>query len=318
MASYTRRAATRLGVKCAIDVLTAVGTGDDPLSTEILADLKSHSLGIHPGTRQLRGKQLGIVINLKDKAGAPAREKVRLDRRNSAFRDLLDGAPDTDLAWMTEGYSHIVVSGTSLACILDRGRLLALLDSARLADPSVQIILCTNLRASNWQMPDRDDPSGLSPDDAEWRRKARRWLDPVIMSADVVFANFADERQLRGCEAPREAIEEFRALNTHAEIVVTNDALPILVSYPAGEQQRIDTLGVPPTEAVVDTVGAGDAFAGTYLAARLAGRSCYAAAECGLAIATQVVTFDGALPRRGISLVFDPALFDTPRDPRPA
>jgi 2-dehydro-3-deoxygluconokinase len=316
MASYTRRAATRLGVNCAIDVLTAVGTADDPLSTEILADLKSHSLGIHPGTKRLPGKHLGIVINLKDKTGAPAREKVRLDRRNSAFRDLLDGAAETDLASMTEGYSHIVVSGTSLACIRDRASLLVLLESARLANPSPQIIVCTNLRASNWQMPDRDDPSGLTPDDAAWRQKARRWLDAAIELADVVFANFADERQLRGCESPRDAVEELRALNAHAEIVVTDDAFPILVSYGAGDEQRLETLGVPPTGAVVDTVGAGDAFAGTYLAARLAGRSCYAAAECALAIATQVVTFDGALPRHGKSLVFDPGLFDTPHDRR--
>lgn len=318
MASYTRRAATRLGVNCTIEVLTAVGTGDDPLSTEILADLKSHSLGIHPDTKRLPGKQLGIVINLKDKTGAPAREKVRLDRRHSAFRDLLDGAADTDLASMTEGYSHIVVSGTSLACILDRANLLALLESARRANPSVQIVVCTNLRASNWQMPDRDDPSGLSPSDVAWRQKARRWLGAAIGLADVVFANFADERQLRGCETPREAIEKLRALNAHAEIVVTNDALPILVSYVAGEDHRLDTLDVPSAASVVDTVGAGDAFAGTYLAARLAGRSCHAAAECALAIATQVVTFDGALPRQGVSLVFDPGLFDSPHDARRA
>lgn len=316
MASYTRRAATRLGVNCAIEVLTAVGTGDDPLSTEILADLKSHSLGTHPDTKRLPGKQLGIVINLKDKTGAPAREKVRLDRRNSAFRDLLDGATEADLARMTEGYSHIVVSGTTLACILDRASLLALLESARRANPDLQIIVCTNLRASNWQMPDRDDASGLSPDDVAWRQKARRWLGAAIELADVVFANFADERQLRGCDTPRDALDELRALNPHAEVVLTNDALPILVSYAAGEEHRLDTLDVPHTAAVVDTVGAGDAFAGTYLAARLAGRSCYAAAECALAIATQVVTFDGALPRHGISIVFDPGLFDSPHDAR--
>jgi 2-dehydro-3-deoxygluconokinase len=316
MASYTRRAATRLGANCAIEVLTAVGTGDDPLSTEILADLKSHSLGIHPDTKRLPGKQLGIVINLKDKSGAPAREKVRLDRRNSAFRNLLDGAAERDLARMTEGYSHIVVSGTSLACILDRANLLALLENARRTNPSLQIIVCTNLRASNWQMPDRQDSSGLSPNDVVWRQKARRWLDAAIELADLVFANFADERQLRGCETPHAATEELRALNAHAEIVVTNDAFPILVSHAAGEELRLDTLDVPTVDRVVDTVGAGDAFAGTYLAARLAGRSCHAAAECALAIATQVVTFDGALPRHGISLVFDPGLFDTPRDER--
>lgn len=316
MASYTRRAATRLGVNCSIEVLTAVGTADDPLSTEILADLKSHSLGIHPDTKQLPGKQLGIVINLKDKSGAPAHEKVRLDRRDSAFRDLLVGAAESDLARMMEGYSHIVVSGTSLACILDRANLLALLAIARHANPSLQIIVCTNLRASNWQMPDRDDPSGLPPNDVAWRHKARRCLDSAIALADMVFANFADERHLRGCKTPREAAEELRTLNAHAEIVVTNDALPILLSYAARDEHRLDTLDVPTANAVVDTVGAGDAFAGTYLAARLAGRSCHAAAECALAIATQVVTFDGALPRHGIALVFDPGLFDSHPGPK--
>jgi 2-dehydro-3-deoxygluconokinase len=134
--------------------------------------------------------------------------------------------------------------------------------------------------------------------------------------ADLVFANFADEHQLRGCETPREAVQELRALNAHAEIVVTNDALPVLVSDAVGAEHRLDTLDVPPAGAVVDTVGAGDAFAGTYLAARLAGRASRAAADCALAIATQVVTFDGALPRHGRSLVFDPGLFDTSRGAR--
>jgi 2-dehydro-3-deoxygluconokinase len=149
-----------------------------------------------------------------------------------------------------------------------------------------------------------------------WQQKARRWLDAAIEMADLVFANFADEHQLRGCETPCEAAQELRALNAHAEIVVTNDALPVLVSYAVGEEHRLDTLDVPPAGAVVDTVGAGDAFAGTYLAARLVGRASRAAAECALAIATQVVTFDGALPRHGRSLVFDPGLFDTPRGAR--
>jgi sugar/nucleoside kinase (ribokinase family) len=219
---------------------------------------------------------------------------------------------------MAEGYSHLVVSGTSLACILDRASLLVLLESARHTNPSVQIVVCTNLRASNWQMPDRHDPFGLSPNDIAWRQKARQWLDAAIELADVVFANFADERQVRGSETPREAADELRALNAHAEIVVTDDACPILVSYVAGEEHHLDTIDVPPVDAVVDTVGAGDAFAGTYLAARLAGRSCHAAAECALSIATQVVTFDGALPRHGVSLVFDPGLFDTRHDAKRA
>jgi 2-dehydro-3-deoxygluconokinase len=314
MASYTRRAATRLGVSCTIDVLTAVGTDDDPMSNEILADLKSHSLGIHRDSKRLPGKELGIVINLKDKTGAPAPAKVRLDRRNSAFRELLAEASDDALGRMAQGYTHIVVSGTSLACILDRANLLALLEGARIADPSLQIVVCTNLRASNWQMPDRDHPAGLSPNDVEWRHKARHWLDAAIELADVVFANFGDERQLRGCETPDEAIQELRDLNPRAEIVVTNDALPILLSYPVESTVRVDRLDVPPTGRIADTVGAGDAFAGTYLAARLAGRSCNDAAVCALAIASQAVTFDGALPRHGDAMVFDPGLFDTPRD----
>ena len=304
MASYTRMAATRFGVACTIDVLTAVGPLGDPSSDGMLADLTSRGLGIHSYSKRLPATALGIVINLKNPDGSPSADKVRLVRSDSPFRDLLTDATDEDLVAITRGYAHIVISGTSLACVRDRGKLVAILRKAKCRDPAPQVILSTNLRPSNWQMPDRDHPAGLSPQDDEWRRKARRWLDDVIGLADIICANFTDECTLRGSGTPVEAAETLRRLSDGAEVIVTNDAEPIVAVYGSRDAGATVMLPVHPVAAVIDTVGAGDAFAGTYLAARMAGHDVPAAAEWGLAIAAQVVGFDGALPRDGRSLVF--------------
>jgi 2-dehydro-3-deoxygluconokinase len=317
MASYTQVVAAQFGIPCTIDVLTAVGPEGDGQSDDIVADFKARSLNIHPYTKRLAGKELGIVINLKNTDGSQSQEKVRLDRSNSAFRDLLNDATHQDLATMADGYTHVVVSSTSLACVLDRAKLITLLREARTNDPPPRIVVSTNLRSPNWQMPDREHPGGLSPHDHAWRQKAQHWLDAVIQLADVVFANFTDERSLRGCETPEEVGQVLRRLNEKAEILITNDADPVLAIYDDGERQRCVRVSVHPAEQVIDTVGAGDAFAGTYVAARMAGRDWLAAVECALAIASQVVGFDGAVPRNGRSLVFDPRVLGAPTVPYP-
>lgn len=50
-----------------------------------------------------------------------------------------------------------------------------------------------------------------------------------------------------------------------------------------------------PAVNVVDTSGAGDAFHGAYLAARLRGATPELAARAGVAVASRVVTWPGAL-----------------------
>jgi 2-dehydro-3-deoxygluconokinase len=317
MASYTRMAATQFGVGCTIDVLTAIGPEGDAPSDNALADLQARDLHLHPYTKRLPGKELGTVINLKNTDGSPSQEKVRLERRDSAFRDLLNDATSQDLATITDGYTHIVVSGTSLACIRERAKLVAVLQAAKKNDPPPLLIVTTNLRPPNWQMPDAEHGGGLSPGDPRWGQKARHWLNAIIQLADIVFANFTDERNLRGCQTPHEVGDTLRLLRPEAELIITNDAEPILAIYRDGDVQRSICLSVHPAPKVVDTVGAGDAFAGTYVAARMAGHSAPDAAEWALTIASQVIGFDGALPRSGASLKFATRTVDAPRNSHP-
>ncbi len=75
--------------------------------------------------------------------------------------------------------------------------------------------------------------------------------------------------------------------------VIKAGARPTLLVAPSGAVQSIP---VPPVDAVVDTTGAGDAFAGGFLGALLARRSGREAAVAGHALAARAISGPGATP----------------------
>jgi ribokinase len=106
--------------------------------------------------------------------------------------------------------------------------------------------------------------------------------------AECCCANLDEGRRLTGASAP-EAVA-VALLRRFSEVAVTLGADGVVV---AGEGRPPQRLPAPPT-AVVDTTGAGDAFAGAYLAWRSAGAEPAVAAERGLAAASPAVTTVGA------------------------
>ena len=87
-----------------------------------------------------------------------------------------------------------------------------------------------------------------------------------------------------------------------AEVAIKRGVDPTLVRVPGKDLISVPTFRV---DKVVDTTGAGDAFAGGYLAARLQGQSPEVAARSGNKIASIVIQHAGAIiPREAMPVFF--------------
>jgi sugar/nucleoside kinase (ribokinase family) len=99
------------------------------------------------------------------------------------------------------------------------------------------------------------------------------------LAPDMLFAN-ADEAALLGDVG-------------RVELVVKRGADPVLITHVDGTS---DEVAVDPVPGVVDTTGAGDAFAAGYLAAVLGGASRVEAAAAGSRLAARTLGGAGAAP----------------------
>ncbi|MGA5493993.1 carbohydrate kinase family protein [Streptomyces cinereoruber] len=112
----------------------------------------------------------------------------------------------------------------------------------------------------------------------------------AVEGAEVLLPNADEARVLTGCSEPERAAAELS--RRFPLVVVTLGAAGALVAEGGAVAARVAAPPVRP----VDSTGAGDAFTGAFLAARLAGADPVKAAEAGCRAGTEAVTVVGGRP----------------------
>ena len=265
---------SRLGCDSGIDVAFATELGTDAYSDAMIAAwakehidtrLVSREAGLMPGLYTIQVDENGerTFYYWRDSSAA----KHYFDGPSSPLEDRID-APD--------GLDALYYSGISLAVLSpeSRERLLGCAD--RLRARGGRVIFDNNYRARLW-------PGGHA--------EARQWYRRAFASCDMALITLDDHQALLEIADADAAINDAYALAA-SEVVVKRGGEPTLIRVAGQPPLAVPTFKV---SKVVDTTGAGDSFAGGYLAARLQGLAPQAAAKCGNKLASIVIQHAGAI-----------------------
>ena len=215
--------------------------GDDDFSRQQLTFFADHQIGTaespclkggRPGLYAitLDGHERSFTYWRSDAVARSLADDPALLRTNLAARDL------------------IYFSGITLAILAApaRANLMQVLAEARAAGS--RLAFDPNYRARLW------------PDVTE----ARSAITASLQIADIALPTHDDEKQLFGDADPDATVRRLRGLGV-PEFVVKDGGRPALL----GTESGIEEIPATKAEQLVDTSGAGDAFNGAYLSARL-------------------------------------------------
>jgi 2-dehydro-3-deoxygluconokinase len=253
----------------AAHVQFATVTGDDELSAAMRAAWRGEGIDDSLAT-SAPGQSPGLYIVETDAAGE---RRMAYWRGQSAARGWVPAleAQAKSLA----GADLLFMTGVSLAILPPehRTRALGLVDHYR---PTTGLFAFDpNVRASLW----------------ESESVMRETCEAAMRRADILLPSLEDAEQLWGAADAQTHLRHGLSLGAR-EMALTLGSGGCLVAAASGPVHRL--AAQPAT--VVDTAGAGDAFDGAYLAARLTGQAPEAAARAGLTLAARVIGQRGALP----------------------
>ena len=258
-------ARARLGDDWEVAYFTAVG--DDRYSKAMLEFLEANDIGTDL-VQVIPGKRPGLYI-IHQEAGD---RHFTYWRDNSAARLLADDAEN--LLNATAKADAIYFSGITLAILKParRQELLAVLEGAR--QNGALVAFDPNIRPALW------------PDVAAMRQV----ITEAASVSSIVMPTFNDDAPFFGDRSPEQTVARYLAAGA-GEVVVKNGPNPVHVS--TGHISVF--LSVEEVGDVIDATGAGDAFNGAYLAARLQGEEPETAARAGSRMAAKVISHQGAL-----------------------
>lgn len=241
--------------------------GDDPFSARQLGFFAGHGIGT-AASPVIPGARPGLYAITLD----GHERSFTYWRADAAARRLADDP--AVLAKSLENRALVYFSGITLAILTTehRAALLAAIADARRSGSLVAFD--PNHRPRLW--PDLD--------------AARVAITQALKMADIALPTFPDERALFADAGQSATVARLSAQGV-AETVVKDGTEPALVVAP-GFCEAVPAVSA---ERPVDTTGAGDAFNGGYLAARLVGHGPVEAARRAHRVAAATVQVHGAL-----------------------
>jgi 2-dehydro-3-deoxygluconokinase len=250
-----------------VQFLTA--TGDDAMSDAMRGAWQME--GIDDSLAfTISGATPGLYLIETDHAGERSFHYWRRDSAARRWLPLLLAAGESCLA----GADIVYISGIALAILSAEDRAAATALLQRLRGRVGRIAFDPNVRVSLW----------------ESHNTAAATLGAAFAACDIALPSTEDLHWLFQIASPDAQVDRVRERGV-AEIALTLGKHGCLLDA-QGSRTRIAS---PQVSQVLDTSGAGDAFNGAYLAARLRGRSPAQAAAQGLAVAARVVTHAGAI-----------------------
>jgi 2-dehydro-3-deoxygluconokinase len=236
--------------------------GDEPLSDDILQAIRAENIATDLVMRQT-GATPGLYMISNDSDG---------ERHFSYWRDHAPARALFNEPLRLAGLSHFYLSGITLAVTRSGfDNLLALLQTLR--KQGCRIVFDPNYRPALWDNQDQ----------------AQDHYRAVLPLCDIALPTLDDERVLWGLDSHTQCAALYRDAGV-AEIVIKGDALIThVITNDTNASWQADQV------AATDTTGAGDAFNGAYLAARLDGADIASAVAGAQQLARSVVQHRGAI-----------------------
>lgn len=257
----------RSGAKVAF--ATAIGT--DPFSESII------------NMAGAEGIQTDLILRINDRLpglyliepGNENESQTYYWRETSPARQLFELPGWDRIAEEIVAASHVYISGITLSLYsnVGLGRLLAALEFGR--ERGAKIIFDTNWRPQSW----RGD-----------EQRARAVFSEALKRCDLALPSFDEEARLWGDASPEVTVERMTTFGVK-EVVVKHGPKSALL-HSGG---KTVTVPIPQMLDPVDSTGAGDAFNGAFIAARLAGVEAEEAAVAGHMMAAEVLKHRGAI-----------------------
>jgi 2-dehydro-3-deoxygluconokinase len=259
-----------------VDYVSAFG--DDPFSAAQIAFLREHDIGT-AHSPVIAGARPGLyAITLTG-----AERSFTYWRSDAAARQL--ASDPAKLAKSLENRALIYFSGITLAILSAQARQTLLNAVAAERARGCHIAFDPNYRPRLW-------PDAVA---------ARETIAEALEVTDIALPTFPDEEMLYGDASPEATAKRLERAGV-AEIVVKNGDQPALISH----YEKQETVPATHVAVPLDTTGAGDAFNGAYLSARLLGIVPVEAARRAHRVAGAVVQVRGALaPFDLLKIAFD-------------